>query len=121
MTAAEIASGALAFGAVLGGVGYAVGQFFSSRRKGLADTLATSLSEIDLLSRVVHRLEAEMHIQATELGALKAENATLRSAVGGGEPVIRRMEQAKAEIEAFAHAEHEKTRELILRVRKEEK
>jgi hypothetical protein len=100
-------------GTVLGGVGYAVGQFMSSRRKGLQESLAVAVSEITVLNGKLQRMETEMHRQADEVALLKAENVTLRSVISGNGGFEQMIDEKKAELEAFARNEHEKTRALI--------
>lgn len=103
----------LGAGAILGGVGYALGQFISARRKGVADSLATALDEIRIARDRIARLEAEMHHQAEETAALRAENAILRGLVSGAAPILEAIEKARTEMEELIRAEHEKTRVLI--------
>lgn len=119
MTLNDIISAALGVGALFGGIGYAVGQFLSSRRRGVADSLATALDEVKAISLRADRFEDELHRQAQDMAELRAENVTLRSLLTGGEPILRALEKAKAEVEAFATAEHDKTRALIERITKE--
>lgn len=119
MTWASMFSIVLSTGAVLGGIGYAVGQFISARRKGIADSLGTALDEIEVIKARAARLETELFKQAQEMGELKGENATLRSVLGGGSAVIEALTSAKRELEVYIVAEHEKTRALIERIRGE--
>lgn len=118
MSSAEFISLAIGTATVLGGIGYAIGQFISARRKGLAESLQTAVAEIAVLNGVVTRLEQELHRQADELARVKAENTTLRSVVTGVTPsVISLIEEKAAEMREFARSEHEKTRRLIKEVR----
>lgn len=118
-TPADALSLVLGAGAILGGIGYAVGQFLSSRRKGVSDSLATALNEIAALNTRATRLESLLSDQAAELAAVKQENALLRTLVTGGEPVIAEIDKRAHELKEFARAEHEKTRAAIMAIRKE--
>jgi hypothetical protein len=68
-------------GTVLGGMGYAAGQFISSRRRGLQDSLTIALAEITLLNGKLTRLEAEMGRMSADLEKLQTENKILRSVI----------------------------------------
>jgi archaellum component FlaC len=109
----------LGVGVVLGGIGYAVGQFFSARRKGVSDSLATALNEISALNSRAERLEKLAASQASEMANLKSENALLRNLVTGGQPVIDEVDKRAAELKEFARKEHEKTRAAIAAIRKD--
>lgn len=105
---------ALGAGALLGGVGYALGQFVSSRRKGLGDSLKTALDEIEV-ERVARERLARLAVEkADELAATKLENSTLRSALstqGGKElagAIIDHLTASTAELKKFIHEEHER-------------
>ncbi len=77
----EVTSIIIGVGTVLGGLGYAAGQFVSSRRKGLQDSLTIALAEITLLNGKLSRLESEMARMGVDLSRLQAENVTLRSVI----------------------------------------
>lgn len=106
-------------GAILGGIGYAVGQFLSSRRKGVADSLATALNEITALNQRADRLEEQLTDQSAEVTNLKQENMLLRSLVTGGQPILDEIDRRAEELKEFARAEHEKTRQVIAQIRRD--
>lgn len=109
----EWLSSLLGAGVMFGGIGYAVGQFFSQRRKSISDSLSTALDEVAAVSLRADRLEEEMHKQATEMAGLRQENGILRGLVTGNAPLLEALSSAKGELEALLRTEHEKTRTLI--------
>ena len=74
----------MAVGLVLGGIGYAVGQFTAQRRKGTAEALHVALDEIAALRVRTERQESELMLVKGDLAAVRAENDTLRSLLTGG-------------------------------------
>lgn len=90
-------TGALTAGAILGGIGYAIGQLFSSRRKGISDSLETAISEISILRGKDERRELEMHDLRGELVKMRAENQILKDLLVGGAPFINALEQSVQE------------------------
>lgn len=114
MTPTELLSVLLTAGAVTGGVGYAIGQFFSSRRKGVQDSLKTALDEVDVAKVRADRLAILASEKADELAAVRMENQTLKDVLTSGSTVapeiVRGIENALARGMALVQAEHEKTR-----------
>lgn len=70
--------GIIAFGLLISGIAYALGQFFGSRKKGLSESLNTALSEIEAQKQKSERLEEELTRQRKELEYLKSENESLK-------------------------------------------
>jgi len=110
---------ALGAGALMGGVGYAIGQFFSSRRRGLSETLKTALDEIEAEKLAKERAAKTAMEKADELAATKLEVSALRNALtqGGGEAltaeIIKAIGASTREIKALLREEHAKLRELL--------
>lgn len=71
-------------GVILGGIGYAAGQFLSQRRKGAGEALAVALDEIKAVQTKADRLTREVEQMRGELTRLEAENRTLRNVLAGG-------------------------------------
>lgn len=107
----------LAIGFIVAGVSYAVAQFFSGRRKGLAEALVTQGEELKISVARCKRLEEELFKQTQTLAECKAEAVTMRSLLVGGRDLSDNVEQiakdAVKTLERFAREEHEKTRALI--------
>lgn len=107
----------IAIGAILGGMGYATGQFLSSRRKGVADALSTALDEVAAMRLRGDRLHEEMAAMKAkydaEMGALRArltaleqENHTLRETLRSGGALAPEFRDTMFEL---LHQHEEKT------------
>lgn len=104
-------------GIILGGVGYAAGQFFSSRRRAVSDSLKTALDEVEANKLRAGRLAEVAAEKSSELAEVKLENQSLRSIlVSGGavsQDIVAAIDRSLEETKVFVHAEHEKTRAAI--------
>ena len=89
---------------IIGGVGYATGQFFSQRSKGRSDALNVAMGEIAALQVRADRQGAELvELQATVV-KVKAENESLRSLLTGGTFLAEQIRTLVAdEVEKGAH------------------
>src|SRR4030065_486848 len=67
----------LAAGLILGGIGYALGTFSTSRRKGVGESLRTALDEVEAMKLRADRLENEV--------------ADLRKAIDDNHKVIEKL------------------------------
>lgn len=76
----------LVLGVILGGVGYAFGQFTSQRRRGQSDALDVALKEIDALRVRSERQDRELATMRTEVLRLGAENDSFRTLLVGATP-----------------------------------
>ena len=95
----------LIIGVILGGIGYAVGQFASQRRKGQSDALQVALSEIDALRVRAERQQDELTKLREDVARLHAENVTLREVLSGGTFLAEQIRTLIAEeVEKGAHA-----------------
>lgn len=72
-------------GVILAGIGYAVGQFWSQRRRGQSDALQVALDEIQALQVRADRQSREISELRARVAELSAENVTLRSLIRGTE------------------------------------
>lgn len=113
----DILSYALGFGALVGGIGYAVGQYFSSRRRGVSDSLKTALDEVEVGKVRGDRLSILLAEKTDELSQAKMENHTLRTTLTSGAAVapaiLEALNAALTDAKKFAHDEHERTRKAI--------
>ena len=82
----------LGAGAALGGIGYALGQFVSSRRKGISDSLDIALQEVEAIKLRALRYEEELKELRAELDTMRTENKTLRDLLVGGAPFVNTLE-----------------------------
>lgn len=78
MNLSEIMNSALAVGAILGGVAYALGQWMSARKRGSSDALRIAVEEVNAIKIRVERIEKENIDLHIELASLKKENKLLR-------------------------------------------
>jgi len=78
-----ILSYAIIAGVILGGIGYAIGQFTSQRRKGQNDSFELALKEIEVLRQRSDRQDTEMRALHKEMNALRSENEVLRGLLNG--------------------------------------
>lgn len=108
---------AIGIGVLLGGVGYAVGQFYGSRSKGQSDALDTALNEIAAEKIAKERLALIATEKTADLGAARAEVVTLRAVLASGATaapeIIEKIDQALAACTRVMIAEQEKTRKVI--------
>jgi hypothetical protein len=74
----------IAFGLIIGGVGYGVGQWVSQKGRGHSDALEVALREIEALRVRSERQDQEMKNMHQELAMLRAENESFRSVLTGG-------------------------------------
>ena len=74
---------------ILGGIGAGVGTFYSSRRKGEHDGMATALQELDVMTRKADRLQGEKDSLERQLRTCVKERdvleTTIAKALKGGE------------------------------------
>lgn len=98
----------------LGGIGYGIGQFFSSRRKGVGDSLRLAIDEVEVAKQRADRLAIIASEKADEMAALRLENQTLKDVMTSGSVVapeiVKGIETALARGLALVKEEHEKTR-----------
>lgn len=89
----------LAIGVIVGGLGYAVGQFMSQRRKGGSDALTTAIEEVQAIRIRTDRLEREVgELQEANL-RLASENKTMRELLQGGTFLAEQLQNlVRAEI-----------------------
>lgn len=115
--AGDILSWALGAGALVGGLGYAAGQFVSSRRRALSDSLSTALNEVTAYQNKTNRLESELSEVKTEMQQLRNANQVLQQSIASGVHIAPAIEAAmsaiRVELATIAEREHEKTRALI--------
>lgn len=101
----------------LGGVGYGVGSFFTSRRRGVADSLKTALDEVAVAQMKADRLAILASEKADELAAARMENQTLKDVLTSGSTVapeiVKGIESALERGLALVKSEHEKTRQAF--------
>lgn len=83
-TSSDLLNSVLAIGAITGGIAYAIGQYVSSRKRGVGDALGIALAEVEAMKGKTERLEKEMVALQAEIHGLKTENATLRDLVKTG-------------------------------------
>ena len=104
MEGSDILSRILAIAMIVGGIGYATGQFFSQRAKGRSDALTVAMGEIAALQVRADRQGAELgELQATVV-KVKAENESLRSLLTGGTFLAEQIRTLVAdEVEKGAH------------------
>jgi predicted nuclease with TOPRIM domain len=93
----SLADGVLLFAVILGGLGYASGQFFSQRRKGQSDALSVALQEVEALRGRATRLESELQEVHSEIEKLRVANETLRNVVVNAEHIDKAVRTALAE------------------------
>jgi hypothetical protein len=74
----------LVIGVIVAGTGYALGQFFSARRRGMGDSLDVAMHEIEALRVRDERRRVEVEELRSEVGMLRAENDSFRSLLTGG-------------------------------------
>lgn len=102
---------------MLGGIGYAIGQFFSSRRKGISDSLRTALDEVAAEKLARERLAVLAQEKATDLATAKAEVVTLRNALSSGAKaapeIIKAINDSMQLVMKVVREEQEKTRAAI--------
>lgn len=110
-----------AVGLVLSGVGYSLGVFLSSRRKGVADSLETALNEVTAMRLRADRLaeelanlrkqhDEELTALRRRMAILEAENNTLRETLQTGIRLAPEFEKLVAE----QLARHEERSEAML-------
>lgn len=108
---------ALGAGALMGGIGYAAGQFLSARRRALGDSLETALNELSAMKTRADRLEGEVGELRGKVQRLGEENNVLRSAIASGDHIAPAIENAlrvvTAEVRAIAEEQHQETRALL--------
>jgi hypothetical protein len=108
---------ALGAGALLGGIGYAAGQFVSSRRRALSDSLNTALNELTAMKTRADRLDEEVQVLRAEVEQLRQANALLRQAIATGDHIAPAIEAAfkniVTDVANVASKEHAETRKLI--------
>lgn len=121
---------ALGAGALVGGIGYAAGQFVSSRRRALGDSLDTAIAEVHAYKGKTDRLEFEIAEMQEKIHRLEEENIILKNAIATGDHLAPRIaeaisQQAEAavrklmsDIQDVANREHAKTRALIKEINK---
>lgn len=111
----DIVNTTLGGAAILAGVGYALGQFFSSRKKGTSDSLATALDEIAIQKERSQRLAEVATLKTAELSEKQQEIAILKNLISTGSEknLSDALEAAVSDCMKTMHTEHEKTRELI--------
>jgi hypothetical protein len=89
---------------IIGGIGYAVGQFFSQRAKGSSDALSVAMGEIAALQVRADRQGTELADLGTEVLKLRTENESLRSLLTGGTFLAEQIRVLVAdEVEKGAH------------------
>lgn len=94
----------LVLGVVLGGIGYAMGQFLSQRRKGAGEALSVALQEVSALKIRADRLAYELEQVRTDMRKLHAENQTLRNLLSGGTFLAEQIRVLiQEEVEKGAH------------------
>ena len=71
-------------GVILAGIGYAFGQFWSARRRGVDDSLDVAMHEIEALRVRDDRRRRELDELRQEVAMLRAENDSFRSVLTGG-------------------------------------
>ena len=105
MTLDDLLGRLVAVGIVIGGIGYAVGQFLAQRAKGHSDALNVALKEIEALRVRAERQDAEMRQMHLEMAALRAENESFRSLLTGGTFLAEQIRTLIAdEVEKGTHA-----------------
>ena len=97
MNFASIADTILVFAVILGGIGYAAGQFFSQRRRGQSDALSVALQEVEAVRNRASRLEKELFEVHGLITKLQLENETLRGVILDSEGVAKALKGALAE------------------------
>lgn len=104
MSTDEIINWVLVVGVIVGGIGYAVGQFTSQKRRGQSDALDIALKEIEALRIRAERQEDDMRKMHLEVTKLRAENESLRSLLTGGTFLAEQLRVLIAEeVEKGAH------------------
>lgn len=93
-SAGDIINFAIAVGALLGGIGYAVGQLLSSRKKGQSEALRIAVEEVEAIKIRADRLEKELASVQTEIQELRKENAILRSVISSRGDLETKLVQA---------------------------
>ena len=89
---------------IIGGVGYATGQFFSQRSKGRSDALNVAMGEIAALQIRADRQGREITQLTAEVVKVQAENESLRSLLTGGSFLAEQIRVLVAdEVEKGAH------------------
>lgn len=77
----EYINSALAAGALVAGIAYAIGQFISAKRRGEGDALSVAVQEVEAIKLRADRLEKELIGLQGEMHALRKENESLRSVI----------------------------------------
>lgn len=100
-TAQDTLNGFFGIGAAVGGIGYMLGQFFSSRKKGTGESLNIALNEVAAVKTKADRLEKDVVALQGQVHALEKENITLREVLATRDQLdgrlIQRVEQALAD------------------------
>lgn len=104
MTLDGVINVVLVLGVILGGIGYAVGQFTSQRRKGQSEALTVALGEIDALRVRAERQDREVMALRTDVDRLTVENESFRSLLTDGTFLAEQIRTLVAdEVERGAH------------------
>ena len=94
----------LVVGIIVGGIGYAIGQFSSQKRRGQSDALDVALKEIEALRVRAERQDAEIKQMHMEITKLRAENESFRALLTGGTFLAEQIRTLIAEeVEQGAH------------------
>lgn len=81
MNADQVGSWIVLLVLVLGGIGAGVGTFYSSRKKGEHDGMATALQELDVMTRKADRLQGEKDSLERQLRTVIKERDTLEGVI----------------------------------------